>query len=153
MYAEKSFIHEATYTPCVYDENLLHEWLESLRENLRNSCTAWGLDRCEVLSINDISIVNVLTKTFKDTHVTPPWASSPPGSTNPNAGLLHSTKSTLNSRDTGRVGAGTDLTQESLEVVVLEPLSGSLDTLSTDCGRDASRRSSGTVRVEILVHF
>ena len=76
-------------------------------------------------------------KSKKNTYVTPPWASSPPESTDPNTGLLHGAKSTLDSGDTSRVGTGTELTQESLEVVILEPLSSSLETFSTDCGGDA----------------
>lgn len=51
----------------------------------------------------------------------PPWASSPPGSTNPDTRLLHRAQATLDSRNADVVGSSSNLTEEALEVVGLEP--------------------------------
>jgi hypothetical protein len=55
--------------------------------------------------------------------------------------------------DASRVVSGTDLSQESLQVVCLEPRSSSSETFDTDGRRDTSCVSSRTVTVEVLVHF
>ena len=46
-----------------------------------------------------------------------------------------------------------DLTQEALEIVLLQPLRGVLQTLSTDCRGDTGGACSGAVAVEVLVHL
>lgn len=67
------------------------------------------------------------------THSSPPGTSSPPEHTGPNtARSLHGAESALYSVDANRVRASTEFTQEALELVGLEPLSGSLETFGTD---------------------
>lgn len=87
------------------------------------------------------------------THGTPPWASSPPGETEPDTRLLHRANGTLHSGDASGVGASTHLTKESLEIVLLEPIRGNLKTFSANGGGDTCTRGAGAVGVQILVHL
>lgn len=51
------------------------------------------------------------------------------------------------------VGACANLTEEALQVVLLQPLGRRLEALCTDRRRDASGRRAGAVTVEILMHL
>lgn len=60
---------------------------------------------------------------------------------------------TLDGSDALVVGTGANLAENTLLVVVLEPLGSNGETLSTDGGADAGLVGAGAVRVEVLVHL
>lgn len=87
------------------------------------------------------------------THVTPPWASSPPGEAEPDTGRLHVAHGTLNGSNAGRVGSSAHLAEETFEVVLLEPVSRGSETLGADGGGDAGAGGTRAVGVKVLMHF
>lgn len=60
---------------------------------------------------------------------------------------------TLDCGNAGWFGASTHLAKETLEVVLFEPIGGGLETLNADGGGDTSAGGTGTVGVEVLMHF
>lgn len=65
-------------------------------------------------------------------HITPPRSTSPPQCANPHTRLLHRAQGALHRRDTLIVRTSANLSEESLEVVRLEPRGGILEALSTN---------------------
>jgi len=111
----------------------LQEGLECLWQDPRDRRTAGGFDALEVVS--------------------PPRSSTPVNKANPHATLLHTAKSTLDGRNASVVRASAHLSKDTLEVVLLEPVSCCADAFSTDGGRDTGWASSRTVAVKILMHL
>lgn len=101
--------------------------------------------------------------------LSPPWTGGPPEETKPDAALLHVAESTLDGRNTIIVRAGTHLSEEALHVVLLQPISGGLQSFSANGRGDAlirgslrdrldvaQRKRHATYRaigVEVLMHF
>jgi len=111
----------------------LQERLEGLGEDAGNGRAIGRLDGLEVSS--------------------PPGSCSPPGSTNPDTRLLHRAESTLDGSDTDIVGASTDLTEEALEVVRLEPGGSISQALGTNSRGDTLVGGTRTIGVEVLMHL
>ena len=86
--------------------------------------------------------------------VTPPRTSRPPNSAKPDIRVLSKIRETvLKSCNALGVVTTSKLANDTLLLVVLEPLSRSLETLLEDGGRDAVCRGTGAVGVEVLVHL
>lgn len=84
----------------------------------------------------------------------PPGTGRPPGSTNPDVGVLgHVREHTLNSLLTHGVDATGEFTDDTLLVVGLQPLGGLLEALLADRGADTGLGSTGAVGVKVLVHL
>ena len=110
------------------------ERLKRLRKHRRDDDAAWGLNAVDVVS--------------------PPGASTPPRSAEPDAACLsHLAQCAVHGLNTVSVRSRADLAEVALEAGLLEPLSGDLQTLGTDCVGDTGGRCARTVGVEVLVHL
>lgn len=73
--------------------------------------------------------------------------------TDPNTRLLEVAESASDGLDAVRVRSSTHLAEETLKIVLLQPLGGIGNTFCPNSTGDAHRRGAGAVGVEVLVHL
>jgi len=84
----------------------------------------------------------------------PPWSTTPPDTTQPNIRILpHISQHIRHSRYTLAICTPSKLPNNTFLASWFEPRGGSLETGGADCGGDTSSGGTGSIRIEVLVHF